>query len=292
MVKIKINILSKGAKGMTFGEYKIALKKIKDNPLNHGYSKDEVEEILSFEKELEAFSKGVSENIANMNKTINDGFKALVKSMDFYFNTSTGQLKHLIAKGWYISPIVFSEINLGKLVEITKEENVSEFEDYIIKNFEKRVIKIIDGLIISLPERKEIFKEMQQLYKKKNYFAFINLCYSQTDGVSNDIWGTGFFDTDRKKDYSLKLISLLEFEPETISDKISQQLQQPKNEITNDSKNYSSIDKRFSYNRHLVMHGHSFSYGTKKNSIRAILLLEFVDWLSKQNKKTPQASGL
>ena len=35
-------------------------------------------------------------------------------------------------------------------------------------------------------------------------------------------------------------------------------------------------------NRHYVMHGDSYRYGTKKNAIKAILLLEFVSTIPKK----------
>jgi hypothetical protein len=57
------------------------------------------------------------------------------------------------------------------------------------------------------------------------------------------------------------------------------QLSINENEITMYSKNEKFKDlasRTTSYNRHLIMHGHSFNYGCKKNALRAILLLDFI----------------
>lgn len=51
-----------------------------------------------------------------------------------------------------------------------------------------------------------------------------------------------------------------------------------KGEINGNSKDYIVPD-RSSNNRHLVLHGHSYNYGNKKNAIKAILLLDFMNEL-------------
>jgi len=60
---------------------------------------------------------------------------------------------------------------------------------------------------------------------------------------------------------------------------ISSQFLKKRNELT---RHYDKKDLSFSknsYNRHLVIHGHSIDYGTKINAVRALLLLDFTIYL-------------
>jgi hypothetical protein len=65
---------------------------------------------------------------------------------------------------------------------------------------------------------------------------------------------------------------------ESFAGKIAGQLKEPRNEISRYVKDEikNRTFKLDSFNRHLVLHGHSIHYGTQKNAIRAILLLDFV----------------
>ena len=170
---------------------------------------------------------------------------------------------------------------------MNKKENVIEFENYIISSFDKRVNEIIENLVISFPERAHLFNEIKQLYRNEYYHSLITLCYSQVDGISNNVFGIGFFDTENKeKQFSLKLPSNLIFDEDSLIAIISKQLNLPKNEITKYTKDgsFTKGNKLSSFNRHFVMHGHSYNYGNKKNAIRAILLLDFIEWLANESK--------
>lgn len=189
--------------------------------------------------------------------------------------------KFLVSRGWYISIKVIDEFEISQLsdvYELTKEENLLEFEKYIISSFDDRKVSVFHYLEKTLSNRKHIIKEIEKLYENELFYSLIPLCYSQADGVSNEKWGFGFFDSDRNDSYNLK-IKQLYTSSVALESLISHQLKQSKNELNLNSQdpkfNDASI-KESSINRHLVIHGHSIHYGTKINSIRAILLLEFL----------------
>lgn len=265
----------------TVREYKVALKELKTNPNNHKFNKEEVDELLAMEKSFEELNKPNPEALAQKAE-IEKRVRELVKNSEIFHKVITSQLKNLVSRGWYVSPTVINEISVSAVYQVTSKNNVADFEKYILLNFDTKVTKLLDGLSFAFPERKRIFDEMKQLYKNELYYSFINLCYAQTDGVCNDKWGQGFFNTDKNKGHSLTLPTKLGFEIESISDIVGQQLSEPRNEITIGSGSFDEQGKRSSFNRHLVLHGHSYNYGTKQNAIRALLLLEFTHWLTQQ----------
>jgi len=209
----------------------------------------------------------------NNQKKVNEGVKKFKKGL--------GNLKLLVDLDWYVSTKVLDGYELNTISELSKatnKNNIQQIEEYIIASFDERKIKIFDYLRKTFPSRINLLEEIENLYKSNYYSALIILCYSQADGICMDQWKIGFFDSDKKNGYKLK-IKKLKTRKKQFSRSISNQLRQNKNEITRSSFNSKYNDQSNvikSFNRHLVMHGHSIEYGTKTNAIRAILLLEFI----------------
>ena len=205
------------------------------------------------------------------------------------FKRGLNNIKYLVAKGWYISPKVVNNLSLNtisELKDLTKKSNVDEFEQYIISSFDERQKDIFDYLRLKLQDRMHIIEEIETLYKQNLYTSLITLCYSQADGICNDFWKIGFFDSENKKNgYELKVKKLKPIKP-IFSNSLVNQLKQPKNEITRSSYDSMYLDPNIvkkSINRHLVIHGHSINFGNKENAMRAILLLEFICHIKEEN---------
>lgn len=266
---------------------KEALKQYHENPSSHSFTEKQVEELLKIKNEVNILNEQTENNFEQIKLLIENGLKKFKQNLDAVLKISLNDLKYIVNYGWYISYKAFEDISVEKLIYLNKKENVLEFENYIVSSFDKRVKKIIEDLNTSFPERTHLFTEIKQLYKKEYYHSLITLCYSQVDGISNNVFGIGFFDTENKdKQFSLKLPSNLKFDDDSLIAIISKQLNLPKNEITKYTKDdcFTKDNKLSSFNRHFIMHGHSYNYGNKKNAIRAILLLEFVGWIVKESK--------
>lgn len=263
-----------------------ALKLYHNNPTSHGFTEQQIDDLLKIENESKICNAQFEESFEQTKSLIEIGFSNLKQNLDATLKISLNELKHIVENGWYISYKVFEHLTFEKLHFFNKKVNVNEFENYIISSFDKRINEIIKNLIISFPERTHVFNEIKQLYKKEYYHSLITLCYSQADGISNNIFGIGFFDVDSKNKYNLKLPNNLKFDENSVIAIISKQLNLPKNEITRFTKDgsFTKEAKISSFNRHFIMHGHSYNYGNKKNAIRAILLLEFIEWLANQSK--------
>ena len=267
---------------------KNALKIYRDSPYNHGMTELEVNELLEIESEFDRVNNLWDEQINQTTLAIKEAFDFISILSTTHYKISLNGLKYLVKNGWYISDHIFENCSFKDLYFYTREGNVSKFEEFVIKTFDSKFEKIMKTLHESFPERIQLFNEIEQLYKLTFYNSLINLCYSQVDGICNKVWGLGFFDVDKKNNYNLKLPNNLNFKGDSVNSIISSQLSEPKNEITKHSKDFSFTDeeKIKSFNRHFVIHGHSINYGSKKNAIRAILLLEFVTWLANESKST------
>ncbi|TSJ41282.1 hypothetical protein [Fluviicola chungangensis] len=193
-------------------------------------------------------------------------------------------LSLLSEQGWYVSPRPFDDISINKIPYYLKAENAIEFEEMIVDEIEKALPELISDCQESFPNRADIFDEIHRLYKNSFFRSVVTMCYTQADGISNDIFQVGFFDKDRNEEYKLKSYLRLRQLNFNYSPGIIKQLDIPTNEITANSQSghlQETEKKARSFNRHLVLHGHSLEYGTKLNAIRAICVLDFLQYLTK-----------
>jgi hypothetical protein len=263
----------------SISELKAALLKVNQYPNSHGFNDDELKKIIDFKNKLEEFNSFLNESYFYK---VTQSFKNLKIAFDI-FNERHKHFSEFTKYGWYVSPNIFRELDIEEYSYTIDSLNLKkeiEISNLLSSNFERNKILIFDEIIEFLPNRKDIVSEIYKAYESEYYFACINLCYAQTDGISNEFFNYGFFDTEDKE---LKIKSYV-FN-QSLSSYIASQLKQDRNEITRYVKKEVD-DKSFdagSYNRHLVLHGHSLRYGTKLNAVRAVLLLDFVCFLAKEN---------
>jgi hypothetical protein len=267
-----------------------ALNDIKSNQ-NHGFSDEEVNELLQFEANSKKLALKISARMTEINNDLKQGIGALKLVLSNIAENNLKNMNNIASAGWYISPNLVSEYSFSDLSSFSKKENLEKFEYELIKDADNHINKILTKCINSFPKRESIFNEILKLYNNNCYYSLINICYSQTDGICNETWSFGFFD---KENNSYQLKAYKEFSKHNIglSSFFVEQLGIKKNEITMWSKDdsfKSTIKIENSINRHHIIHGHSLNYGTKKNAIRAIYLLDFLcyfrDISIKQNQK-------
>ena len=262
-----------------------ALKEIKDNPNGHSYSREEVDEFLEYERQfamqMEKFNHlQVIEEFKKRNEEIQRFRQEMPQRNHSFFSN----MRYISSLAWYISPHVVRDIPLFDFAELIKEENVLGFQNKIIELADIAIPRILTKCGKQFLERKAIFEEIREAFNKELYSAVISLAYTQIDGISNDTWGFGFFDKDRNQDYQLKSYLNLQSGTIGINTGIAEQLGITSNEIIvhSGSELFNNDEyKKNSYNRHLVIHGHSVGYGTRINAIRAIYLLDLLSYFNK-----------
>lgn len=267
---------------VTIGYMYSSLNVIKTNP-NHGFTEEEVNSLLEFEAKNLEWSKKLRDSLAMNSERMQKGIESWKAFANLYLN----DIKNIASLGWYISPDLVSKYSFKEIHYFTKKENLNEFEEKLISESDKHIPLILKNCSVLFPERTPIFEEILKLYQNGFHFSIVNICYSQADGMCNRIWGFGFFDKE-KPTYKLKSKDkFMEIESQ-MSKLFASQLEISQNEITINSKdkifNNENL-KNKSFNRHLVLHGHSINYGTKINAIRAIYLLDFLYYFIKNQNQ-------
>lgn len=209
----------------------------------------------------------------------------ITKSLPSLYGEIYDDFSFLSEEGWYLSPRIFDQISFSELHKNFRTKDIVELERLILKEGEKLISEIIKNCISGFENRMDIFIEIQSLFDHGFYRSVVALCYTQADGICNDTWEVGFFDKDKHQDWKLK--TYLKFKQLGLKypSSVMSQLDIQGNEITANSKGAMFQDndkKKTSFNRHLILHGHSINYGTKENAIRAICLLDFLHFITQE----------
>lgn len=261
-------------------DFDSAIKRIKENPNNHGYSKEDYEAIISLDKTFQEFKTQLDETFKDMRNIFQTTIETLNFSIKTFFE-NLADTKYIINDNWFVSFNLISSLSLNELAEMLYNKDENNFQEFIYNVFPKEQKRIFQEIREVVPHRDLIINEIEQLYNNQYYASAIILAYSQVDGICNENLGYGFFDTEIST-YDLKISKL---NPGVgLASQIAFQLKADKNEITKYVKDEikTKTFKKESYNRHLVMHGHSTHYGTKINAMRAISLLDFICTLKKE----------
>ncbi|MBK8369627.1 MAG: hypothetical protein IPL10_20245 [Bacteroidetes bacterium] len=114
-----------------------ALKLYHNNPSSHGFTEEQVDELLKIENDFNKLNTQFEKSFEQTKLLIENGFKNLTQNLDTTFKISLNELKHIVNNGWHISYKAFEHLTFEKLHYLNRKENVFEFENYIISSFEK-----------------------------------------------------------------------------------------------------------------------------------------------------------
>jgi hypothetical protein len=180
-----------------------------------------------------------------------------------------------IEEDWYLSEPVFRKLKIFDMYTTDTEKLEAE----LVHIFHKDIITIKDRLIGKNQHRTDIINELFSAFNCRHYHSVVILAYSITDGISKEKFGLKFwgYDKNEKKTMSTKISE--QIESESVFDIIKKQLYS-RGELTQVETIIEVENRKLSYNRHCVVHGDSFLYGTEKNAIKSILLLDFISSLS------------
>lgn len=175
-------------------------------------------------------------------------------------------IKQFAKYGWYIS----AEIELIDTFELAKKLNKGDIESldkFLSNHFSKNIKQIIKDKIKRFPERAAILQQARTAHKLKLYYASTILFLTQADGICS---GELFKTRNEKK--ALKKYLQTNGTPGFLTTFLSAITEESAIDVYHpDKKKYKS-----DLNRHGVMHGFDFDYGTELNSLKALSLLCFV----------------
>lgn len=190
--------------------------------------------------------------------------------------------RKLIPYGWFFSPSL-PAFSAREIYEQLKNDGTEAVIEAITKYFSNKACEVIINSICSKTEfgsRTHIIKDAFQAHCQEKYTLSVPVFLAQAGGAFMDHFGRELYDI-RKKRYLNKNISFLQSINIMVNDFET---------LVQDvlAKSYG-IKKRMpggTFARHPILHGRSTDYGTKKNSIRAILFLDYVSFIIRLQAKT------
>ncbi len=213
-------------------------------------------------------------------KKLTESFQILADSISKSFKSLENKNPWFIENDWYLSEKWWGDY----LIEETFTSNPLKLEKELIIRFDKELKPTKEELINYNPKRKQIIEEIFKLYKQRCYHGVVSLSYSQTDGICKEkfkipFWG-GFKNTDKKTN-SQRLIEELPQEYFIGFNNLRLNHRGEMNLKSEEIFESNTISK--TNNRHHVLHGSSYMYGTKINAVKSILLMDYISSL-KLNK--------
>jgi len=192
----------------------------------------------------------------------------------------------LPSEGWYFSLQFIDSLAISNLQEYMQKDPAA-FESDVINIFDKQLSAIEKKLITAFPKRAHLLSNAFKHHREADYNASIVLALTQADGISKEIFSVkdkngnpvavGFFDLIRTQAEirAQKLAFAFELPENSIFSVLYNQLAK---DDRNDSLVLEGNTIRLSdLNRHAIVHGESVDYGTLTNSVKAILLLDFIE---------------
>lgn len=213
----------------------------------------------------------ISEQIENFRKSfegiISPAFENLQRSFKELPPRTQEALLLLGRHGWYLDlnmPIP----SLWDLKMALEEGKVQKVEDALIQYFENHLDDIETSIVKIFPSRKQIIQAAFKAHRRQEYELSIPVFLSQTDGICKEVVGEYFFIKQNKKPRTALYIEQI------AADTFRAALLSPLAQTLPISASEKERDVDFGeLNRHMVLHGDSLDYGTRRNSIKAISLI-------------------
>ena len=186
-------------------------------------------------------------------------------------------LIRLAEYNWFIDQNIHLK-QLKKIINQITKGDLAEVDKYLTRYYKTKTIPILEELIQRHNSRIDILSEIKEMINGKHYYSAIILILSQVDGISYDLTKKEKFflkDKSLKKDkihrpeVTSKIIKDAEWATKAFMSPIEDSIPIGKNE-----KFYKKSINTF--NRHEIMHGVDISYGTEKNTLKALSLLKYL----------------
>lgn len=206
--------------------------------------------------------------------------KEMAKRMEYFLKHAPQAVRDLALYGWY-SVFSLSPRDTIELAELLKVKKIIDVDQYFVESLKTELTRIEEKLVQNFPQRKKPIEAAFRAHHQKEYYLSIPVFLAQADGICCDLTGIGVYEKSNKKlkigkyvENQIRSKDLMEILGEAI--KTEGMINFPEDER-----------KKFPgrINRHEILHGESFDYGTETNSFKAI---SFIDYVGTFLEKTHQ----
>jgi uncharacterized membrane-anchored protein YhcB (DUF1043 family) len=240
-------------------------------------------------KELEDSMGSLGKSIENIQKEIQKKFLVVQEVIKKIPEDLKKIQKYLAEKSWYISldlPIDLSRKIADLIVEGKDNEVEKAMQDYArlrVANVKEKVIKLY-------PQRRKILEDAFLAHQKKLYSLSIPTFLIQVEGISKEILGVSLYakknNIPKTKNKLVERINKMKIgniviDLDSYTDILFEYFRSPTGININTEKQKNVKKKRDNcsveyLNRHSVLHGENLNYATEVNSLRAILIFDFL----------------
>lgn len=180
--------------------------------------------------------------------------------------------------GWYLGydSLPKTPVELSRKLKKGKTDEVDKF---LCEFYEEELDNIENRIIDWNPNRGTIIKEAFENHRNKRYFSSIALLLTQIDGLCHDEYGEKFFASEKKiiQDEELRRPkirkSILKEKGDSLN--VFLVILDRVRGINVHTDKLSEFPVRL--NRHEILHGMDYEYGTQLNSFKIISLLNFIN---------------
>ena len=210
-------------------------------------------------------------------------FKKIGERLKIYVKKTPGHFLLIAQHGWFID--LESELDFPSEVANYIQKNETDAAKELLVNYYKTNFdRIFKKLIKRHYNRKEILEEIKSSFLIGNYSVLIPTVLTQVDGICFDFTKRKFFLKDKNNNYLPQVTGELEKSSGTFLELCLTPLQN-QTPIMAREKDMSNFPCNL--NRHEILHGINFDYGTEINSLKVISLLKYIsDLLTDLDEKT------
>lgn len=219
----------------------------------------------------------VGQNVSRFVEAVADAFQratpgilSLIEAVKRMPDVLQAALIRLANEGWYLDWEGMSLQEPAELANAYLAGQRQEVEDRLVEHYRRRLPEIEEELVALVPTRAHIFRQAFDAHRQGLYYLTVPTLLAQADGVCLDLLGEHFFmrTPGKKGERFAKLADLEVLTKAMLAPFFSE------TSIRAGSKERSeSFDK---LNRHLVLHGESFDYGTEVRGLQAVAFLYYV----------------
>ncbi|WP_194777918.1 hypothetical protein [Pararhodonellum marinum] len=202
----------------------------------------------------------------------------LARSLKILEKETPSGILELSNYGWYLGydSIPTAPVELGRKL---KKGNSKEVDEILIEYYEGELDNMEKRIVNRNPNRKLIIEEAFENHRNKRFFSSIVLSLTQIDGLCYDEAKKLYFKNNIQLQRTKKI-----YKPE-IEEKISEKekfiikgFEIPLNQPTGINEKTDNISRfPIRLNRHEILHGMDYSYGTKINSLKVISLWNYIN---------------
>jgi len=222
----------------------------------HGPSERFEAQIRAIEEQADAFRQAISESFQELPKQLR-------KVMEYMFE-----------RGWYVGPDMTLP-GTKYLARLVDQGNHEKIEEEIQEWAEGRLDELLASVKKEVPARLSIIGDALGAHRNGKYTLSVPVLLAQADGIAHEGLNTFLFMGNPPKNFKKFIATLEPLDPDSTLGILVSPL-----------RSYSALGKKAGLrvpgsmtghsSRHEVLHGTDTAYATKGNSLRAVLLVNYL----------------